>query len=161
MDLREQATSVPISPRSGMSGELPAIDSERQRVAALRSRQPILVVENEAHNRHLMEHILSFAGYPCLSVENGRDALVVLDSQRVAMVLLDLSMPVMDGCRTAQQMRTRQQLASIPVVVVTAHALGEERERALSCGCTDYLTKPFRPHELLALIERLLVCKER
>lgn len=156
MHMRERSAPVATSARLGISGELANLDANRQREAAVRSQHTILVVENEAHNRHLMEQILNFAGYPCLAVENGRDALSILDRQHIAMVLLDLSMPIMDGYRTAQQMRTRPHLASLPVVAVTAHALREERELALSCGCTEYLTKPFRPRDLLALIERLL-----
>ncbi len=153
MGSSECATQPEVFRRSGVSGELAEIDAQR---SAQRASTTILVVENEEHNRHLLEQILCFAGYRCLTTDNGPDALTLLDRDQVALVLLDLSMPVMDGFRVAELIRARPHLASLPVVAVTAHAMSEDRELALRSGCSDYLTKPFRPRDLLTLIERLL-----
>jgi two-component system cell cycle response regulator DivK len=65
-------------------------------------------------------------------------------------------MPVLDGYRTTERIRQRPGGATLPIVAVTAHALGGDRERAFLSGCTDYLVKPFRPRELLQLVARLL-----
>ena len=116
----------------------------------------ILIVENEVPNRILVERVLSTRGYRCISASNGKEALDLLDREPVDLVLTDLSMPVLDGYRTAQLIRMRPHLATVPIVAVTAYALGDEVEAAKRMGCTDYLTKPFKPRQLLELVERLL-----
>lgn len=116
----------------------------------------ILIVENEVSNRILVERVLSTRGYRCLSAENGYEALSILDREPVDLILTDLSMPVLDGYQTAQLIRQRPGLASIPIVAVTAYALSDVNERAMRVGCTEYLTKPFKPRQLLEVVERLL-----
>jgi CheY-like chemotaxis protein len=118
----------------------------------------ILVVENEVSNRLLIERVLSTRGYRCLSASNGREALDVLDREQVDLILTDLSMPVLDGYRTTQLIRARPGLENVPIVAVTAYALTDEGEAARQIGCTEYLTKPFKPRQLLEVVERLL-CK--
>lgn len=124
-------------------------------------RETVLVVENEETNRRLMEQILGFAGYAVLTATNGLDALALLGRVRVDAVLLDLSMPVLDGYQTTERIRQRPELSELPVVAVTAHAMSEDRELALRAGCTDYLSKPFRPNELLAMVARVLTGANR
>ena len=116
----------------------------------------ILVAENEATNRHLMEQILRIAGYETLSATNGREALGVLETRHADLILVDISMPVLDGYATLALLREQPAHAQTPVVAVTAHATNEDRQRALRSGFTEYLTKPFRPRDLLRLVERLL-----
>lgn len=116
----------------------------------------ILVIENEVSNRILIERVLSTRGYRCISANNGREALAILDRQHVDLILTDLSMPVMDGYRTTQLIRARPGLAQVPIVAVTAFALHDEGEAAREIGCTEYLTKPFKPRQLLEVVDRLL-----
>ena len=116
----------------------------------------ILIVENEVSNRLLIERVLSTRGYRCLSASNGREALALLDREHVDLILTDLSMPVLDGYRTTQLIRARPGLADVPIVAVTAYALSDEGEAARQIGCTEYLTKPFKPRQLLEVVERLL-----
>ena len=116
----------------------------------------ILVVENEISNRILIERVLSTRGYRCLSASNGREALNILDRERVDLILTDLSMPVLDGYQTTQLIRARPGLENVPIVAVTAFALADEGEAAKQIGCTEYLTKPFKPRQLLEVVERLL-----
>jgi CheY-like chemotaxis protein len=116
----------------------------------------ILVVENEVSNRILIERVLSTRGYRCLSASNGQEALNILDYERVDLILTDLSMPVLDGYRATQLIRSRPHLANVPIVAVTAFALHDEGEAARQIGCTEYLTKPFKPRQLLEVVERLL-----
>ena len=120
------------------------------------SRPTILVVENEASNRILIERVLSTRGYRCLSASNGREALDILDREGVDLILTDLSMPVLDGYRATQLIRARPHLANVPIVAVTAFALHDDAEAAQQIGCTEYLTKPFKPRQLLEVVERLL-----
>jgi CheY-like chemotaxis protein len=119
-------------------------------------RATILIAENEENNRHLMEQILKLAGYSSVLAMNGLEALHALDLERVDLVLVDLSMPVLDGYRTAERIRQHPEWARLPIVAVTAHALNGDRERALGSGFDEYLVKPFRPRDLLQLVERLL-----
>lgn len=119
----------------------------------------ILVVENEISNRLLVERVLSTRGYRCLSASNGREALDILDQETVDLILTDLSMPVLDGYQTMQIIRARPALARVPIVAVTAYALSDESEVAMRMGCTEYLTKPFKPRQLLELVDRLLTSK--
>ena len=119
----------------------------------------ILIVENEASNRILIERVLSTRGYRCISATNGQEALDVLDREQVDLILTDLSMPVLDGYRTTQLIRARPHLANVPIVAVTAYALSDEGEAAKRIGCTEYLTKPFKPRQLLELVARLLPTK--
>ncbi len=116
----------------------------------------VLIVENEENNRRLIEQILGIAGYSYISASNGLEALDVLERKRVQVVLIDLSMPILDGYRTTELIRQRPEWTALPIVAVTAHAMSEDRELALRCGCTDYLAKPFRPNELLTVVARML-----
>ena len=116
----------------------------------------ILIIENEVSNRILIERVLSTRGYRCLSASNGREALETLDHEHVDLILTDLSMPVLDGYRTTQLIRSRPGMEQVPIVAVTAYALNDEGEAARQIGCTEYLTKPFKPRQLLEVVERLL-----
>jgi CheY-like chemotaxis protein len=117
----------------------------------------ILIIENEVSNRILVERVLSTRGYRCISASHGREALQILEHEQVDLILTDLSMPVLDGYRTTQLIRARPGMEKVPIIAVTAFALGDEGEAARQSGCTEYLTKPFKPKQLLEVVERLLV----
>ncbi|HEX4207557.1 MAG TPA: response regulator [Ktedonobacteraceae bacterium] len=119
-------------------------------------QQTILVIENEVSNRILIERVLSTRGYRCIAASHGREALEILDHEHADLILTDLSMPVLDGYRTTQLIRARPGMAEVPIVAVTAFALSDEGEAAKQIGCTEYLTKPFKPRQLLEVVERLL-----
>jgi CheY-like chemotaxis protein len=116
----------------------------------------ILIIENEVSNRILIERVLSTRGYRCISASNGQEALNLLDSEDVDLILTDLSMPVLDGYRTTQLIRERPAMAGVPIIAVTAYALNDENEAAMQIGCNEYLTKPFKPRQLLEVVDRLL-----
>jgi CheY-like chemotaxis protein len=142
--------------RTGITGELERLQSDQHSAGVSQPHETILVVENEDSNRRLMEQILDFAGYRYLSASNGLEALDIVTHEQVDLVLIDLSMPIMDGFRFTEIVRLRPQCADLPIVAVTAHAMSDDRELALRSGCTDYLAKPFRPNQLLQVVERLL-----
>ena len=137
--------NIPTPSDSNLSGVMP--DGHRP---------SILIVENEVSNRILIERVLSTRGYRCISASNGQEALDILDYERVDLILTDLSMPVLDGYQTAQLIRARPALAKVPIVAVTAYALNDENEAAIQMGCNEYLTKPFKPRQLLEVVDRLL-----
>jgi CheY-like chemotaxis protein len=117
----------------------------------------ILIIENDRNNRILMENVLRIGGYQCVSAAHGQEALELLDQGiQVDLVLTDLSMPVLDGYQAAQMIREKAGYKELPIIAVTGYALSEEKESALAAGCNEYLTKPFRQSELLALVARLL-----
>ena len=117
----------------------------------------ILIIENEVSNRILVERVLSTRGYRCISASHGREALQILEHEQVDLILTDLSMPVLDGYRTTQLIRARPGMEKVPIIAVTAFALSDEGEAARRIGCTEYLTKPFKPKQLLEVVERLLL----
>src|SRR5437879_12923068 len=88
----------------------------------------ILIIENEASNRMLIERVLSTRGYRCISASNGLEALKILEQEQVNLILTDLSMPVMDGYRTTQLIRERPGMERVPIVAVTAYAQSDENE---------------------------------
>lgn len=132
-------------------------EDEHMNTSPSGANQPtILIIENEVSNRILIERVLSTRGYRCLSASNGREALELLDREPVDLILTDLSMPVLDGYRTTQLIRERPAFANVPIVAVTAYALNDENEAAMRIGCNEYLTKPFKPRQLLEVVDRLL-----
>jgi CheY-like chemotaxis protein len=120
------------------------------------ARRTVLVVENDEQSRRLIEQILAFSEYACLSAANGVEALEKLNQAHIDLALMDLSMPALDGYQTVELLRARPEYASIPVVAVSGYTEETQRDHALEAGFTDYLSKPFRPKELLQLINRLL-----
>jgi CheY-like chemotaxis protein len=115
----------------------------------------ILIIENDPSDRLLLEKVLSSRGYRCLSVTHGREALDLLERVQVNLILTDLLMPVLDGQRTAQLIRSRPGMERVPIVAVTAYPPDEARSSGPS-GYDEYLLKPFKPRQLLDLVERLL-----
>jgi two-component system cell cycle response regulator DivK len=123
---------------------------------AARAAIRVLIVENEPSNRALAEQILTFAGYTHHSAANGREALEILGQEPVDLILLDLTMPVLDGFATLEILRKNPRLAHIPTIAMSGLALEDERRRAFASGCSEYLEKPYRPAMLLSVIERVL-----
>lgn len=126
----------------------------------LQDAPTILIIENDASNRFLAERILSAYGYRYLSATNGKEALDILATEDIDLILTDLSMPVIDGFRMTRLVRQHPEFAKLPIVALTAHAFSEERREALRVGCTDVLVKPYHPKELLAIIARHLAGSE-
>lgn len=116
----------------------------------------IAVVEDNADNRLLLQAILGDQ-YDLVEYENGTDALTGLAGAHPDLVLLDISLPGMDGNEILKRIRQDSSLRSLPVVALTAHAMAGDRERFLAAGFDDYVTKPIVDETLLTgAIERLL-----
>jgi two-component system, cell cycle response regulator DivK len=115
----------------------------------------VLLVEDDPVNRTLAKRILSAHNYPFAEAVDGAAALDAIADRRPDVILMDLSLPVMNGWEATERIRRNPSLAGIRILAVTANAMSGDRERALRVGCDDYLTKPFRPAELVAALERL------
>jgi CheY-like chemotaxis protein len=111
----------------------------------------ILVVEDAALNRDLVVQLLEDK-YSVVEAANGREGLEVAERERPDLILMDLSLPVIDGWEATRRLKAHQELKSIPVIAVTAHAMVGDEEKARSAGCDGYLVKPLDEKELLAVI---------
>jgi CheY-like chemotaxis protein len=117
---------------------------------------PILVVDDSEDNRDLYAQILAGQGLEVHTATNAEEALAAAAAVGPALILLDLSMPGMDGWEAARRLRASPATAATPIVALSAHTTGEARARALRAGCDDYLPKPTLPADLLAVVSRLL-----
>ena len=108
----------------------------------------VAVVEDNADNRLLLQAILEGA-YTVVEYENGADALAGLAASPPDLVLLDISLPGMDGNEILARIRASEQLKRLPVIALTAHAMSGDREKYLAAGFNDYITKPIVDENLL------------
>ena len=116
----------------------------------------LAVVEDNADNRLLLQAILGDQ-FELVEYDNGKDALTGLARARPDLVLLDISLPDMDGTEILKRIRQDTALRKLPVIALTAHAMTGDREKFLAAGFDDYITKPIVDEtQLLSSIERLL-----
>jgi CheY-like chemotaxis protein len=116
----------------------------------------ILVVDDAAANVKLLRLILSDAGYRVLEAGSGPQALEILHRDRPDAMVLDVRMPGMTGYEVCQAVRRDPEFATLPVIMVTALSMAEERIRGIEAGATDFITKPFNKKELLARLRASL-----
>ena len=112
----------------------------------------ILLVEDNEVNRDMLVRRLQRAGHQVATAGDGEAALIAMRQQQPAVVLMDMNLPIKDGwtaCREAQQDAS---IAEIPIIALTAHAMEEDKHRALEAGCSDYATKPVDFPDLLKKI---------
>jgi two-component system cell cycle response regulator DivK len=102
----------------------------------------VLIVEDEKDNMDLFCQILQFHGCQVLKAEDGREAINMTQSEEPDLILMDLSLPALDGWEATRAIKSIPHLAAIPIVALTAHAMVGDRERALEAGCDGYISKP-------------------
>ena len=118
-----------------------------------------LIVDDSRVVRKVSRQIIENLGYRAIEAENGEEALDALSSARYDLILMDIQMPVMDGFEATRRIREREAASGeprTPVIAMTAHALAGYREKCLSAGMDDYLTKPVSRNELEAVLRRTL-----
>lgn len=121
-----------------------------------------LVVEDNEHIAYMLEFILQRAGYEVILAANGRDAEAAIENiEPTDIILLDLMLPYVSGYQLIENMRDNPDWQHVPIVVVSGKVLEEDVVKALDLGANDYVTKPFRPEELLARIRRIVTDVER
>jgi two-component system, cell cycle response regulator DivK len=116
----------------------------------------ILIVEDNEMNRDMLTRRLQRKGYDVVSAIDGQTGLDSARRQAPDLVLMDMSLPVLDGWEATRQLKADSNLQMIPVIALTAHAMSGDREKALAAGCDDYDTKPIELPRLLRKIEALL-----
>ena len=116
----------------------------------------ILLVEDNDMNRDMLSRRLSRRGYTVVTAVDGRAALDLVASAEPHLVLMDMSLPVIDGWEATRRLKADAHTRMIPVIALTAHAMAEDRERALAAGCDDFDTKPVDIDRLIGKMEALL-----
>ena len=116
----------------------------------------ILLVEDNELNRDMLTRRLKRKGFTVLSAENGQEGIEVAQSENLDIILMDLSLPVVDGWTAAERLKADATTKSIPIIALTAHAMKGDREKALEAGCDDYDTKPIDFERLLDKINTLI-----
>ena len=116
----------------------------------------VLLVEDNEMNRDMLSRRLSRRGFDVLIAVDGAQGIQVAKTELPDLILMDMSLPVMDGWDATRQLKTDTQTQSIPVIALTAHAMSGDRDKALSAGCDDYDTKPIDLDRLLGKMEQLL-----
>ncbi|HTM29433.1 MAG TPA: response regulator [Rhodanobacter sp.] len=113
----------------------------------------ILLVDENDMNRDMLSRRLLRRGYDVITAIDGASALSLASTQEPDVVLMDMSMPVMDGWETTRRMKADAGTATIRIIALTAHAMAADRERALAAGCDDFDTKPVDLDRLIAKID--------
>jgi CheY-like chemotaxis protein len=115
----------------------------------------ILYVEDNEDNVFMLTNRLARAGHTVIDATDGAQGVAMALSERPDMILMDLSLPVLDGWQATRQIKSTPDTRHIPVIALTAHAMAGDREKALSAGCDDFDTKPVELPRLLAKIREL------
>jgi CheY-like chemotaxis protein len=116
----------------------------------------ILVVEDNEMNRDMLSRRLQRRGYEVIVAVDGGEGLALAQSQRPDLILMDMSLPVVDGWQATRRLKAAPETRSIPIIALTAHAMATDRDKAVEAGCDDYDTKPVELPRLLEKIEAFL-----
>ena len=116
----------------------------------------ILLVEDNEMNRDMLSRRLQRKGYQVVLALDGQNGVEMTQTQAPDLVLMDMSLPVLDGWEATRRLKADSATRHIPVIALTAHAMSSDRDKAIEAGCDDYDTKPVELPRLLAKIEALL-----
>jgi CheY-like chemotaxis protein len=116
----------------------------------------ILVVEDDEMNRDSLTRLLRRRGYELLTASDGVEGVMVGESEMPDLILMDMSLPVLDGWEATRRLKAAPKTQAIPIIALTAHAMAADRDKALAAGCDDYDSKPIELKRLLPKIEALL-----
>jgi CheY-like chemotaxis protein len=116
----------------------------------------ILLIEDNAMNRDMLARRLERKGFEVVAAANGREGIEHAETGAIDLVLMDMSLPVLDGWEATRRLKAAESTRAIPVIALTAHAMTGDREKALDAGCDDYDSKPVEFPRLLAKIDALL-----
>jgi two-component system cell cycle response regulator DivK len=116
----------------------------------------ILLIEDNETNRDMLSRRLARKGYDVILATDGAEGVSLAHKQAPDLILMDMSLPVLDGWEATRQLKTAVATRAIPVIALTAHAMAGDREKAMEAGCDEYETKPVEFQRLLSKIEALL-----
>lgn len=114
----------------------------------------VLYIEDNFHNRRIVNKVLASRGILVVEAEDGERGLEMVRELNPPLVLLDITLPGIDGIEVVKRMKADDDLNHIPVIAVTASAMRGDRERFLEAGCDDYLSKPIQVKELADMVEK-------
>ena len=116
----------------------------------------LLVVDDDEMNRDMLSRRLLKKGYQVVLAVDGQSGVELAQTEAPDLILMDMSLPVLDGWEASRKLKTNPQTRHVPIIALTAHAMAGDRERAIEAGCDDYDTKPIALPRLLGKIEALL-----
>jgi two-component system cell cycle response regulator DivK len=116
----------------------------------------ILMVEDNADNREIYRTILTYGGYEVVEAADGEEGIAAAREHVPALILMDVSIPKLDGWEATRRLKGDVATRHIPVIALTAHALESDRQRSIEAGCDGYLRKPVSPGDVLAEVRRVL-----
>jgi len=116
----------------------------------------VLLVEDTEDNRFMMRRLLEMSGYSVVEAKNGEEAVRMAKDERPELILMDLSLPIIDGLAATRRIRELPEMGDVPIVAVSAHDTADFHAEALAAGCDRYITKPIDFTELEVLIGHLL-----
>lgn len=120
----------------------------------------VLLVEDTEDNRFMMRRLLEMTGYRVVEAMNGEEAVKLAERESPQLILMDLSLPVLDGLAATRLIRKLPELASTPIIAVSAHDTSDFQSEAIKAGCNSYVTKPIDFSELETLIRQLVKPQE-
>jgi CheY-like chemotaxis protein len=116
----------------------------------------ILLVEDNEMNLDMLSRRLARQGYEVVAAQDGASGIAKATSERPHLILMDMSLPVVDGWEATRRLKADPATSRIPIIALTAHARAEDKEKAVGAGCDDYDTKPIDLTRLLEKIKKLL-----
>jgi len=119
-------------------------------------KKTVMVVEDFEDNRFMMRRLLEMSGYKVLEAVNGEEAVDLAVKEQPSLILMDLSLPLLDGLAATRRIRAYSGLRDVPIVAVSAHDTSDFHAEALAAGCNDYVTKPIDFDQLEELLRRLI-----
>jgi two-component system cell cycle response regulator DivK len=120
------------------------------------SSKTVLLVEDNEDNRTVYRTILEHFGYGVIEARNGEDGVNMAREQHPDLILMDISIPLIDGWEATRILKSEPGTSGIPIIALTAHALATDRAKANEVGCDGYLAKPCEPRRVVAEVERFI-----
>jgi CheY-like chemotaxis protein len=119
-------------------------------------KNKVLVVDDDESNRYMLSRRLEYRGYLVVTATDGREAVERARAEAPSLILMDVTLPVLDGLAATRELKSLPELRGIPVIALTAHTGPDDRDRAREAGCDDYDTKPIEFDRLERKMENLL-----
>lgn len=116
----------------------------------------VLIVEDNDMNLDMLTRRLQRKGYEVVAARDGQAGVLLARTEKPDLILMDMSLPVMDGWEATRQIKADAETSAIPVVALTAHAMASDRAKAMEAGCDDFYTKPIELPGLLDIMNKLL-----
>jgi two-component system cell cycle response regulator DivK len=131
-------------------------DPTRRSAEMNESRKTVLLVEDNEDNLVVYRTILEHVGYHVIEARDGEEGVARATQEQPALILMDISIPKIDGWEATQRLKADARTDAIPIIALTAHALEEDRQKALQAGCDGYLAKPVEPRRVVQEVERFV-----